>query len=338
MRKRCARRSSRSSRAASSRTIPASLRPTARTTTTSGSGTAASIACIAGSPAAAAPETILLDGDALARDKAYFQLGGASHSRDHRLLAWSADETGSEFYDVRVLDTCDRRGARRHRAGYGRQASCGARTARSFFYVQGRREPSAVAGLPASPRQHPSATTSLIYEEADAGMFVALGATQSQRFAAISIHDHETSEVRLIDLRRSRCSTAHGRTARGRRALRGRASSLARRRDSARHPDQRRRRRGLQDRRPLRSIARARSHWRDLVAHRPGAHDPVDRRVQALAGPPRARGRAAAHRRARSLPTGVEHAIAFDGGGLFARHGCAATSSTPTFCASPIRR
>ena len=40
----------------------------------------------------------------------------------------------------------------------------------------------------------------LVHEETDAGMFVALGETQSRMFAAISVHDHETSEVRLVDL------------------------------------------------------------------------------------------------------------------------------------------
>src|SRR5205085_2354022 len=47
---------------------------------------------------------IMLDGDALAAGKAYFQLGGAEHSADHRLLAWSADENGSESYTLRVRD------------------------------------------------------------------------------------------------------------------------------------------------------------------------------------------------------------------------------------------
>jgi oligopeptidase B len=40
----------------------------------------------------------------------------------------------------------------------------------------------------------------LIYEEADAGMFVGLSATQSKRFAVIAIHDHETAEAHLLDL------------------------------------------------------------------------------------------------------------------------------------------
>src|SRR4051812_35523940 len=36
-------------------------------------------------------EEVLLDEDALAKGKAYFQVGGASHSPDHALYAWAAD-------------------------------------------------------------------------------------------------------------------------------------------------------------------------------------------------------------------------------------------------------
>ncbi|HKN09970.1 MAG TPA: S9 family peptidase, partial [Pseudomonadota bacterium] len=48
------------------------------------------------------PEQLLLDGDALARGKAFFRLGATRHSPDHRLLAWLADEAGSELYTARV--------------------------------------------------------------------------------------------------------------------------------------------------------------------------------------------------------------------------------------------
>ena len=46
----------------------------------------------------------------------------------------------------------------------------------------------------------PAADDALVYEEADSRFFVSLGRTQSGRFADISVHDHATSESRLIDL------------------------------------------------------------------------------------------------------------------------------------------
>ena len=47
---------------------------------------------------------ILLDGDALAAQSSYFRFGGARHSWDHRLQAWSADVNGSEYFTIRVRD------------------------------------------------------------------------------------------------------------------------------------------------------------------------------------------------------------------------------------------
>ena len=47
---------------------------------------------------------IVLDGDALAASHEYFRFGGARHSPDHRLHAWSADIKGSEYFSIRVRD------------------------------------------------------------------------------------------------------------------------------------------------------------------------------------------------------------------------------------------
>src|SRR5450631_2490757 len=50
---------------------------------------------------------IILDGDALAGAHDYFRFGGARHSWDHRLEAWSADIKGSEYFSIRVRDWTD---------------------------------------------------------------------------------------------------------------------------------------------------------------------------------------------------------------------------------------
>ncbi len=47
---------------------------------------------------------IVLDGDQLAANHEYFKFGGARHSPDHRLEAWSADIKGSEYFTIRVRD------------------------------------------------------------------------------------------------------------------------------------------------------------------------------------------------------------------------------------------
>ena len=65
---------------------------------------AASAGSIAASPAKAAPETVLIDGDARAEGKAFFRLAAARHSPDHAKFAWSADDLGSEILTIAVRD------------------------------------------------------------------------------------------------------------------------------------------------------------------------------------------------------------------------------------------
>ncbi len=41
----------------------------------------------------------------------------------------------------------------------------------------------------------------VLHEQPDPGYFLGLSATQSRRFLLLSVHDHETAEVSLIDAR-----------------------------------------------------------------------------------------------------------------------------------------
>ncbi|MBH0237096.1 S9 family peptidase [Methylobrevis albus] len=142
------------------------------------------------------PETLLLDADALAKGKAYFKLGGAEHSPDHRLLAWSADDKGSEYYTVKLrdLDTgTDLADEIASTTGGVAFAADG----KSFFYAVLNENHRAekifrhVVGTPAEDDV-------LVYQESDPAFFIGVGKTQSGRFIVIDAHDHETSEVRLI--------------------------------------------------------------------------------------------------------------------------------------------
>ncbi|MBA3519988.1 MAG: S9 family peptidase, partial [Rhizobiales bacterium] len=53
-------------------------------------------------PRGGGPEQVMLDGNALAAGRAFFRIGGTAHSPDHRLLAWSHDDAGSEFYTLSI--------------------------------------------------------------------------------------------------------------------------------------------------------------------------------------------------------------------------------------------
>jgi len=149
-------------------------------------------------PREGGPEQELLDGDALAAGKAYFQLDGSAHSPDHKLLAWSADDKGSEYDTLHVRDISTGRDLPDEIADVeGSIAWSMDSTAVYYVRLDANHRPSRVyrhrLGTPA-------ADDVLVYEERDSRYFISLGELQSGRYAAISAHDHETSECWLIDL------------------------------------------------------------------------------------------------------------------------------------------
>ena len=141
-------------------------------------------------------ETILLDGDAEAQGKAYFRLGGADHSSDHRLLLWSCDDKGSEYFTLRVRDIatgadCAETVADTGGSGVWNAADDG------FFYTRldDNHRPSRIFHHRLG--DDPTADR-LVYEEADAGFFMDVSGTRLNDWIMIGINDHETSEYRLI--------------------------------------------------------------------------------------------------------------------------------------------
>ncbi len=141
-------------------------------------------------------ETILIDGDKEADGKTYFQFGGSSHSPDHSKLIWGYDDKGSEFYDLRVrdLETLeDQKDQLSHTGGSGVWAADGS----GFFYtlLDDNHRPSKTFFHSLGDKQ---ADDRLIYEETDPGFFMGVGGSRRHDWIMISIHDHETSEYRII--------------------------------------------------------------------------------------------------------------------------------------------
>ncbi|MBX9588118.1 MAG: S9 family peptidase [Hyphomonadaceae bacterium] len=148
-------------------------------------------------PRGGGPEQILIDGNTEADGKPYWQLGAASHSPNHRYLAYGVDDKGSELFTIRVRDMTtgedlpdaipDTRGA-----------IVWARDSATLFYV--RLDDN---HRPLFVHRHrlgtPVETDPLVYEEKDKGFYVGVGQTQSGRFILIDAHDHQTNEVYLID-------------------------------------------------------------------------------------------------------------------------------------------
>lgn len=148
-------------------------------------------------PLDGAEATTILDENELARDKGYFRLAALEPSADGRLLAYAADEDGSERFRVHVRDLA------RGQDLPDTVANCSgsiewAADGRTFFYVElnERLRPFRVRThrLGADPADDP-----LVYEEADPAFFVSIGKTLSGRFIKIASGTHVTSELRLLD-------------------------------------------------------------------------------------------------------------------------------------------
>lgn len=143
-------------------------------------------------------EEKLLDAHALSRGKDFFDLGETAHAPNHKLLAWSADEAGSELYTIRVRDLAAGKDLPDEVAETTGDMEW-ANDSASFFYIRvdANHRPSRVYRhiLGTDP-----ATDELIHEEDDPGMFVSISETQSGSYLLIDISDHETSEVRILNL------------------------------------------------------------------------------------------------------------------------------------------
>jgi oligopeptidase B len=141
---------------------------------------------------------IVLDGDELSARHDYFKFGGARHSPDHKLQAWSADIKGSEYFTIRVRDW-----AKRTDSDDLVEETDGAvvwsADSSAFYYVKLDDN-----HRPLQVWRHRLGTLQtedvLIYEESDPGWFTHIHESASGRFCVIAGGDHETSEQRLIDL------------------------------------------------------------------------------------------------------------------------------------------
>jgi oligopeptidase B len=139
-------------------------------------------------------EEILLDEDALAKDKAYFQVGAASHSPDHALFAWAADEQGSEYFTIRLKDL-----ASGQEVGTPIESAYGDFTfspdSRYLFWIwrDKNARPATVYRRPARGGEDV-----LVYEEADDGMFLGVGTTADDSHILIHVGNQETTELWLV--------------------------------------------------------------------------------------------------------------------------------------------
>jgi oligopeptidase B len=150
------------------------------------------------SPREGGEAEIILDGDELASTHEYFKFGGARHSTDHRLEAWSADTKGSEYFSIRVRDWATKKDFDDLVEETDGAVVWNADSS-AFFYVKldDNHRPMQVWRHRLGTKQ---ADDLLVFEEKDPGWFTHIHESASGRYCVIAGGDHETSEQRLVDL------------------------------------------------------------------------------------------------------------------------------------------
>jgi len=248
-------------------------------------------------------EIVLLDGNREAEGKRYFRIGGVAHAPDHTAIAWSFDDKGSELYRIVVRDAASLRDGD-HVIEGSTGSPIWAADSRTLYHVllDGNHRPSKLmrhsVGAPATDNVE-------VFEEKDPGFFLGAGKTLDGRYITIDTHDHETSEVWLIDAHDPKASPrlVAPREPGVEYSVGSRGETLYILTNAN----------GAEDFRIVAAPAATpgRDHWRDLVAHQPGR---LILSMTALAGHLVRLERVDGLPRivVRDLDSGEEHAIAFD--------------------------
>ena len=142
-----------------------------------------------------APETILLDGDAMGKGLPYFAFGQVAQSPDQTKVAYTVDDKGSEFYTLRIRDIA---------TGEDSQTVI----ENTYGAFEWSADSNAIYWISRNDNNRPekvfrrvlgSETDELVYHELDPGFFLSISKSQSNRFLYIRASDHTTTEYHLID-------------------------------------------------------------------------------------------------------------------------------------------
>ncbi len=141
-------------------------------------------------------DQLILDENALAKDKEYFRLGAMSVSPNGKLMAFSVDDTGGERFEARIrnLET----GEMLADVIPGTLSSLvWSADSKNLLYGLAndnwRTDNARMHAIGSDPKDDIE-----LYKEDQDGFTVGIGLTHSEKFIVIATGDNETSEVRLV--------------------------------------------------------------------------------------------------------------------------------------------
>ncbi len=140
-------------------------------------------------------EQVLLDGNELAGDSAFFSIGTSAVSPDGTMLAYSTDYKGDERFTLRFknLETGEILEDEIEGIFYGGAWSADGST---FFYTRVDD-----AWRPFQVYRHTLGTSedTLVYQEDDERFWVGIGLTRSEKYLVLGAGSKITSEIRILD-------------------------------------------------------------------------------------------------------------------------------------------
>ncbi|MDR7135468.1 oligopeptidase B [Lysobacter niastensis] len=142
-----------------------------------------------------AAEAILLDVNAMAKDKDYFSVGDWAVSQDNRLLAWAEDAVGRRQYTVRVKDIATGEVFADEIKGVSPNLVW-ADDNRTLFYVENDPETLLTVRVKRHVLGTPASQDVLVYEEHDDSFYMGIGRTRDDKFICIGVESTVSSETR----------------------------------------------------------------------------------------------------------------------------------------------
>ncbi|MCA1779435.1 MAG: S9 family peptidase [Xanthomonadaceae bacterium] len=146
-----------------------------------------------------ADEEILLDGNELARDRDFFQIGGWDVSPDGRRLAWLQDVVGRRQFRLLVKDIDS--GEVADTGVNGISSAAWSADGTSIFYVENH--PETLRSYRVRRYYPGSGADELLYEENDTAYYTSVGRTRSDRYNYIYLQSTTTTEMHVIDSARA---------------------------------------------------------------------------------------------------------------------------------------
>ncbi len=144
------------------------------------------------------PEEVMLDGNALAKGRDFYQIGALEVSPDDRYVAWAEDTIGRRQYTLRIRDLQTGEILPDYIGNTDGDIAWTADSA-SVLYIE--KDPETLLGykvrrhvLGSDPAQDP-----LVYEQEDLSFYTGLTTTKDDRYILITSAGILTSEVRFAD-------------------------------------------------------------------------------------------------------------------------------------------